>query len=130
MDPAGRPRLFIVDDDDDIRDALTSALTPAMEVATARNGREALSALEAGLVHPDVILLDIMMPVLDGWGFLGAIAADAALVAIPIVTMTAAVTLDPVARGHPGVRAHLTKPFELEALEQLVATLAASRSPR
>jgi CheY-like chemotaxis protein len=121
------PRLLIVDDDADIREALGAVLGDTLEVSTAANGREALARVRDAATRPDVVLLDLMMPVLDGWGFLGAIAADPALSDLPVVTMTAAITLGETARAHPLVRAHLTKPFGLEEVERLVAALAPPR---
>jgi hypothetical protein len=61
-------RVLVVDDDPDILDALSEILeVEGYEVQRARNGREALERLEQML--PDVVLLDLMMPVMDGWEF-------------------------------------------------------------
>ena len=68
-------RVLVVDDDADARRILTSYLeADSAEVYTANNGREALVALEQ--VTPDLVLLDLMMPVMDGLGFLSVIRAD------------------------------------------------------
>ena len=70
-----RPRVLVVDDDEDARRILTAYLEgEAAEVRTANNGREALVALEH--FSPDLVLLDLMMPVMDGLGFLNVIRAD------------------------------------------------------
>jgi DNA-binding response OmpR family regulator len=77
--------ILIVDDDADIRLLLRLELSAeGHHIAEARNGREALDAIAAD--RPDLVLLDIMMPVLDGWGVLEEI--DPA-VAPPIVVITA-----------------------------------------
>jgi PAS domain S-box-containing protein len=69
---ASRPRILVVDDDPDIRQILTSYLIDSgAQVRTAANGREALEQLEEGL--PDLILLDLIMPVMDGMTFLDAL---------------------------------------------------------
>jgi len=77
--------ILIVDDDADIRLLLRLELSAeGHHIAEARNGREALDAVAAD--RPDLVLLDIMMPVLDGWGVLEEIdPADAP----PIVVITA-----------------------------------------
>jgi CheY-like chemotaxis protein len=70
-----KPRVLVVDDEADARRILTSYLEEeSAEVYTANNGREALIALEN--FTPDLILLDLMMPVMDGVGFLSVIRAD------------------------------------------------------
>jgi CheY-like chemotaxis protein len=77
--------ILIVDDDADIRLLLRLELSAEEhKIAEAVNGRDALDAIAAE--RPDLVLLDIMMPVLDGWGFLEAIDPDTAP---PIVAITA-----------------------------------------
>lgn len=120
MSPGTRT-VYVVDDDPDIREALELGLAP-LEVTSFVNGAEALRALRAG-ARPDLVLLDLMMPVLDGWGFLAEVARDPVLRTIPVITMSAAITLEQTAKAHPGVRAHLTKPFMLDAVERLLESL-------
>ena len=61
-------RVLVVDDDPDILDALSEILeVEGYDVQRARNGREALQRLEQAM--PDLVLLDLMMPVMDGWAF-------------------------------------------------------------
>lgn len=82
--------VLVVDDDDDIREALRDLLeTEGYRVVCADNGREALDALRGG-VHPCIILLDLMMPVMDGWQFRTEQKRDPKLAKIPVVAITAA----------------------------------------
>ena len=81
--------VLIVDDDQSIREALQTALEfEDRPTALAGNGREALTWLQR---HPPpcLILLDLMMPVMDGWQVLEQLHADEQLSAIPIVVLTA-----------------------------------------
>jgi len=82
--------VLIVDDDLDIREALTDILEDrGFSVMSAANGREALSLLRSLDAPPAVILLDLMMPILDGYGFLEEHRKDAALAVIPVAIITA-----------------------------------------
>ncbi|MFP2931075.1 response regulator [Pyxidicoccus sp. 3LG] len=81
---------MVVDDDVDVRESVSQALEDLdYPIVTATNGREALDLLRELTSAPRVILLDLMMPVMNGWQFLEERQKDAALVAIPVVVMTA-----------------------------------------
>jgi CheY-like chemotaxis protein len=81
---------MVVDDDDDIRETLESLLTEeGYAVSAYQNGRAALDALRAG-ERPAAILLDLMMPIMDGWDFRREQLADPALASIPVILVTAA----------------------------------------
>jgi len=83
------PRLLLVEDDAAVRDSLREALQEeGCHVATATNGREALRLLQGG-PRPDAILLDLMLPVMDGWDFRHEQLRDPALRDIPILIVTA-----------------------------------------
>lgn len=83
-----QPRILVVDDDPDVRQILVSHLDDGKaEVRTAANGREALQRLEEGL--PDLILLDLIMPVMDGMAFLDALRLDPRCQNIPVAVITA-----------------------------------------
>lgn len=85
-DPA---TILLVDDDPAILDAVTDFLTEeGFKVVSAMNGAEGLSVLRAGLAA-DAILLDVMMPLMDGWDFRATQLADPALRDIPIVVISA-----------------------------------------
>lgn len=108
--------ILIVDDDDDIRDTLRDILTDlGHQVLEAANGRAALDLLSAAEALPDLILLDLGMPVMNGLEFRQAQWEDARLAPIPIVLITAAG--DPLDKRR-AIRpdAMLAKPFRFEDL--------------
>ncbi len=87
-DPCGG--ILVVDDDPDIRDSLREVLEDeGYEVACVGNGREALDHLKTSSPRPCVILLDLMMPVMDGWQFRREQKQDAEIADIPLVVITA-----------------------------------------
>jgi CheY-like chemotaxis protein len=108
--------ILIVDDDDAIRDAFGDILRDeGYAVATAANGQEALAYLRQTSQLPDLILLDLAMPVMSGWEFRAAQRQDPVLQAIPVVVVSA----DRGAQQHPAtidVDAYLPKPVLLETL--------------
>ncbi len=84
------PTIFIVEDDVDTREMLETLLElEGYRVETAANGRQALERLNQGL-RASVILLDLMMPVMDGWLFRREQRRDAALASIPVIAVSAA----------------------------------------
>jgi len=87
---AASQMILVVDDDQDIRDALCELLRDeGYEAIAVANGQEALAYLGTGQV-PCVILLDLMMPVMDGWEFRRRQASDPELSKIPVIVITAA----------------------------------------
>ena len=81
--------ILVVDDDPDLRVALGEILTDAgYEVGSAADGRQALEILRSG-PKPDLILLDLMMPVMNGWQFLAQRGKDPQLARIPVVAISA-----------------------------------------
>ena len=81
--------ILLVEDDQEIRESLKDALEmEGYEIVTASNGREALDTLPT-MRKPCLILLDLMMPVMNGWEFAEALQGDAELAEIPIVVVTA-----------------------------------------
>src|SRR3954462_7421991 len=81
--------ILVVDDDPDIRDSLREVLEDeGYSVACVGNGREALEYLHRG-PRPRVILLDLMMPVMDGWQFRREQKRDPAIADIPLIVITA-----------------------------------------
>jgi len=84
-----RRRILLVEDEPEIRESLKDALEmEGYEIVTATNGREALDVLST-MGKPCLILLDLMMPVMNGWEFAEALQGDAELAEIPIVVVTA-----------------------------------------
>jgi CheY-like chemotaxis protein len=81
--------VLVVEDDDDAREAIAETVARAgYQVTTARNGRDALDMIEQSDEPPSAVLLDLMMPVMDGWTFLSALGDRRR--AIPVVVMSAA----------------------------------------
>jgi CheY-like chemotaxis protein len=82
--------VMVVEDDRDVREAIAWVLEDAgYRVITAENGSVALGLLRDGAPRPSAIILDLMMPVMDGWQFRAAQASDPALADIPVICLTA-----------------------------------------
>jgi CheY-like chemotaxis protein len=82
--------ILVVEDDRDLREILGEALElEGYDVVSVEHGEAALRHLETG-ARPCVILLDLMMPVMDGWTFRRQILSNESLARIPVVVMTAA----------------------------------------
>jgi CheY-like chemotaxis protein len=107
--------VLVVEDDPDIRDTLAELLAAeGYAVTSASNGREALDRL-AVIERPCMILLDLMMPVMNGWDFLDVLGHADGLSTIPVTVVSAA--------GHnipTGVARYLRKPIDLD---RLIATV-------
>ncbi|MEW5853055.1 MAG: response regulator [Myxococcota bacterium] len=114
--------LLVVDDDRGIREALEAVLFDAgYRVACVADGVEALEWLRSH-PSPSLILLDLMMPRMDGWQFRAIQRADPALSGIPVVVITAGDF--PRRRVEPmGVARYLTKPLDIEVLLQTIQEL-------
>jgi two-component system, OmpR family, response regulator len=115
-----RPRVLVVDDDESIRQFIEMALADdGFDVALAEDGESALAA--AAHFRPDVILLDMRMPGVDGWRFAEAYRAEPGPHA-PILVLTAA---RDAAESAAEIRAdaYLAKPFELAELLRLLNAL-------
>ena len=111
-------RVLIVEDNDVTRDVMSLILEgDGYQVSTAANGRSALERLRGG-DRPCVILLDLMMPVMDGWQFRQEQRRDRALADIPVVVCTAAG--DAAQKAALGVEDLLSKPVEVEDLLAVV----------
>jgi len=109
-------RILVVDDDEIILAAVSGILLQeGFNVETATNGSEALDCVER--IHPDVVLLDMRMPILDGWAF--ARALHERDIELRIVVMTAAQDARRWAE-EIGAQAYLAKPFDLEDLIAIV----------
>jgi CheY-like chemotaxis protein len=117
--------VLVIDDDPDVRRLLAAYLeVEGFTVSTAANGSEALHQLHAS-APPNVILLDLMMPVMDGAQFRREQQSTPALQHIPVVCVSAQHDASAVA-ARLGVHGCLTKPFDLEAVADAVRRCCAA----
>ncbi|HTU23219.1 MAG TPA: response regulator [Gemmataceae bacterium] len=119
--------ILLVEDDELIRRAMKMVLEwEGYQVSWASNGQEALDYLRAGN-HPCLIVLDVMMPVLDGEQFRREQARDPNLASIPVIVVSAAAFAESVSAAQ-----HIRKPFEvqelLEAIHQQISPAVGARS--
>ena len=118
-----RNQVLVIDDDDELRETIVEVLADTgFAVAQADNGAVALSLLQASDALPSVILLDLMMPVMNGWEFREAQLGDPRLAAIPVVLMTASRDLKGL-----DVDQVLRKPATLDDLVKAIGRFAATR---
>ncbi len=118
--------LLVVDDDLDIRDALQDVLElEGYAVLLAADGLEALSQLRQGETPPHLILLDLMMPRMDGFAFREALRHEPALAGIPVLVASADLDVKGAAEGL-GVAGWLRKPLDLKELLHTVKRLSQS----
>lgn len=117
------PLVLVVDDDPDILDAICEILSAeGYRVERARHGMEALERV--GTERPSVILLDLMMPVMDGLAFAQALRARRTDARIPIVVISA--DGNPQKAAAVGAAGYLAKPFDIDALLAQVAVMTAA----
>jgi CheY-like chemotaxis protein len=121
------PQILVVEDDDAIRGLVTEVLRDdGYDVREATNGVEALDQLR--LERPDLIVLDLMMPVMDGWAFVEECRRKPDCDDVPIVVTSASHDLPRTAERLRsfGVRTCLAKPFDVDGLLALVERYAPS----
>jgi CheY-like chemotaxis protein len=120
-------RLLVVEDDETILASLCDLLREeGATLTTASNGRDALASLRAS-EPPDLILLDLMMPVMDGWEFRIAQRADRALAGIPIIALSA----DASAKARAiAADAYLRKPIDPGGLVGTIRSIVDSRAEK
>jgi CheY-like chemotaxis protein len=114
--------VLVVEDDADLREMIAQLLAlEGYQTMTVANGREALAYLRN--LHngdaPDLILLDLMMPEMDGWEFRRHQQADPKLANVPVIVLTA---LDQNRTGDVEAAAFLKKPLDFDRLLALVRT--------
>lgn len=122
-------RVLVVEDDHVIRELLVVNLTmEGHETVTAVDGVQALAAVAAD--RPDVVLLDMMLPGVDGWEVTARLKGDGATADIPIVALSARAMQADIQRGREvGVDHYVTKPFDPIELMTLVEGLSAEGGP-
>ena len=115
------PRILIVDDDHATRALLTQVFSPTCEVIAVSGGPDALRVLEQEPV--DVVLLDIMMPVMSGMEVLEAIRRDESLVELPVILISARTSQKDVVEGlQRGANDYISKPIDLAVARARVNT--------
>lgn len=117
--------ILVVDDDPEIVTMLSLRLGKrGYEVLTAIDGNQALET--ARKAHPDLVILDVMMPGKNGWEVARAIRQDPTTEAIKVVMLTAiGEQVNEMTSPLYGADAHIDKPFEFEQLERTLQTLLA-----
>jgi CheY-like chemotaxis protein len=121
------PQILVVEDDAAIRGLVSDFLRDdGYQVREAGNGLEALERMREG--RPDLIVLDLMMPIMDGWQFVEACRSQPGCQDVPIVVTSASHDLSRTAERLTalGVRTCLAKPFDLDGLLALVERYAPS----
>lgn len=115
--------ILVVEDDPSIRQVIQMVLElEGYQVVTATNGKEGVDILRKCARKPDVILLDLMMPVMNGWEFLAAQKNDRDLAEIPTVVLSASGTKP----APEGATAYFEKPVEIETILKLAQTYCVS----
>jgi DNA-binding response OmpR family regulator len=126
--PARKPRaedverkcVLVIDDDMPLRGMLSAALRQnGFKVLLAGDGGEGQRAMT--LHHPDVVLLDLMMPGINGWDLLQRLKETGFLDSTPVIVISAHLRVDPQAILQMGVKAIVPKPFNLDELMDLIA---------
>jgi CheY-like chemotaxis protein len=115
-----RPSVLVCDDEPNLRELIRVSLGPGYDVYEAADGEEALAV--ARQVRPDLVILDLMMPKMNGFDVLAELRAEPSLERTRILVVTAQPTSEEEARekGADGV---IVKPFAPEELAELAATL-------
>ena len=117
-----QPRILVVDDEPAIRRLLSMALAcEGCIVFEAEDGLDALQQLQASDALPDVMLLDLRMPRMDGPTLLRMMQSDVRLRSLPVIALSA--TQGMYDSGRLGVAAYLDKPFNLDSLLAAIAAI-------
>lgn len=121
-----RAHVLVVEDEEDLASLVEVNLELAgHRVTVARDGGEGLE--RARELRPDLVLLDVMMPKMDGWQVLTALKADPAVADIPVVMLTAKVQDQDQIRGwSAGAAEYITKPFSPLSLSQVLKDVLAN----
>ncbi|MCX8035476.1 MAG: response regulator [Candidatus Sumerlaeia bacterium] len=113
-------RIMVVDDEEDVRTLLRLTLSPTYEVVEAYDGLDALDKIE--LAEPDFIVLDVIMPLMDGFQTCKAIRKHPQLHAVPVLFLSAKRAKEEIMKGYEaGATLYLTKPFDPDRLVKTIA---------
>lgn len=120
-EPSGRPRIVVADDNADMRGYLAQMLGSLYEVECCADGALALAAIRRN--PPDIVITDVMMPVMDGFELLVALRSDAQTRSLPIVMLSARAGEEARVEGiEAGADDYLVKPFSARELMARVGT--------
>ena len=118
----GMGQVLIVDDDPDIRASLSETVDSlGHTVMVAVNGRDGIDALER-VTRPCFVFLDLMMPVLDGWGFLRLLGARNDQNDFTVAVMSASYSSEGLVKSYQRVLTFLRKPFDVDDIRRLLAS--------
>lgn len=121
-----KPIVLVVEDDKDIQQYIASSLSDEFNVVCASNGREGLAVTLEKI--PDIVVSDIMMPIMDGIELCRAIRADITTSHVPVVLLTARDSITDKEEGYSaGADSYLTKPFSAKLLRSRLRNLLDSR---
>lgn len=123
-----RPLILVADDDEDILELVRLRLARSYDTLVARDGAEALALAKAH--RPDVAVLDVTMPGLDGYEVTSELSRDPSTSSIQVILLTARVQAGDVAKGlAAGAQDYVTKPFSPELLQSRVASALKAAAP-
>ena len=122
-------RVVLIEDDADLRRVvqLTLQFGASWNVRTAPDGPAGIALVKQ--LRPDIVLVDLMMPGMDGYEVCRRLVSDDATKRIPIVLLTARQNLEPDRVRASGARGVITKPFDLDALAPAILRLASANEP-
>ena len=121
-----RPLVLIIDDNESMRGYLSSILSPRYNVVEAQNGEEGLSM--ARRMVPQLVVSDVMMPVMDGLEFCGRLKEDVSTCHIPVILLTAKSLDEQRVEGYDkGADSYITKPFTAATLVSRIDNLIKGR---
>jgi CheY-like chemotaxis protein len=122
------PEILLVDDDDGLRESIAEGLEEAgYTVIRASDGTDALGHLRTSSL-PSLILLDLMMPGMNGWDLCEVMHADPVLAQIPIVALTATAVMDPESMHLADVTDWIAKPFDLQQVLEVIRPVLGDRA--
>ena len=126
MNDVAKPRILIVEDDPDLRTILKlQLLSEDFTVTETTNGAEGFASVQAAV--PDCVILDLMMPVMDGFGFLKRVRSIMAMIDVPILILTASEDERNKVRGFQyQADSYMKKPYDLDELTDEVKRLLAA----
>ncbi len=125
MSETAKPRILVVEDDPDLRTIVRLQLSSqGYEIDEATNGADGFQAIQINI--PDCVILDLMMPVVDGFGFLKRVRSVIELQDVPILILTASEDERNRIRGFQyQANSYMSKPYDLQELTEEVERLCA-----